>query len=175
MRSLANCEADGGTIESPGGGLRFKEPGLDGPNRLESEGAIAPSDASSLPGLFSRASIIDLCWSRTLRLLCSCSLIIGSCVWNPGDKQASPTSFIFTPSRAVIGPLGPRTDSLSEETDNSNLRGRGFDCTVGDAGGSFFTVTFDAALAPCVAGDTRRLSGGELFAADISCEVVDIR
>ena len=139
-RSLANWEADGGTIERPGGGRRF-EPVFGMPIKPESNGA--PSGPSSLADFCSRASIIDRCCSRTDILRWSCSLITGSCVWKPGDKQARPTDCILTPSRAVMGPPGVRAVRPPEEgklVERSNLRGRGRLCMRGDEVGSCFTV-----------------------------------
>lgn len=56
-RSLANCEADGGTIDKPGG-LRFDD--LEGPNGFESDGLTA-LEPSSLEVLCNLASMMDLC------------------------------------------------------------------------------------------------------------------
>lgn len=64
-RSLANCEADGGTIDKPGGGRFLDEDGvLREPNRFDSEG-LMPSGPSPLAVFCRRDSIIDLCWSLT--------------------------------------------------------------------------------------------------------------
>lgn len=75
-RSLANWEADGGTMDKPGG-LRLDD--LAGPNKVESDGLV-PLGTSSLGFLCNLDSMIDLCWSRTERLLCNCSLKTGSYV-----------------------------------------------------------------------------------------------
>ena len=124
--SLANWDADGGTMDKPGGALLF-EPDLPVPNVFASEGLI-PSGPSSLADFWSLASMMQRCWSRTERLRCSCSRRTGSWVWKPGDKQAMPTCCILTPSRAVIGPPGGLAESPPEVgrlEERSSLRGRG--------------------------------------------------
>lgn len=90
--------------------------------------------------------MICLCCSRTVMLLCNCSCMLGSCVWKPGERQASPTSCMprFPLSR-VNGADGreelPAPASLLLEL-RSSLRGRCRDVcgTSGDDGGSFFTM-----------------------------------
>lgn len=49
------------------------------------------SDGPPLP-CFWRASMICLCRSLTSKLLCSCSRMVGSWVWKPGERQARPMS-----------------------------------------------------------------------------------
>lgn len=116
----------------------------------DSDGLI-PSGPSSLADLFSRDSIIDLCWSRTDKLRWSCSLIMGSWVWNPGDKHAIPTVCMVSPSRAVMGPPGGRADRPPEVgrlVERSSFRGRGRVCVciAGEEGGSFLTITLGGLL-----------------------------
>lgn len=100
---------------------------------------------------FCRASMICLCWSRTSRLLCSCSRIAGSCVWKPGDRQARPTSWIARPadSREVSGAdgravCGPRVFDVLEERSSRLGRGREDDM-LGEAG-SFLTLIIGGAV-----------------------------
>lgn len=120
-------------MERPGG-LRLPVLGM--PIALDSEGCT-PSGVS-LADLCMRCSMMERCWSRTERLRCSCSRMIGSWVWKPGDKQARPTSW----RDAVMGPPGGRTDRLLEGrlVERSNFRGRGRLCIRGDDPGSFLTV-----------------------------------
>jgi hypothetical protein len=59
-RSCANCSADGGTIDSPGGGRFLELVGGPLPKTLDSDGLV-PSGPSPLAVLRRRASIIDLC------------------------------------------------------------------------------------------------------------------
>lgn len=155
--SLANCSADGALIDKPGGGpFRLEVVGVRvcTPKSVVSCVLAPPSLVScELPGLtpFCLASMICLCWSRTSRLLCSCSLIAGSCVWKPGDRQARPTSWIARPaeSRAVKGAegravCGPRAPGVLEE--RSSLFGRGrADCMLGEPG-SFLTFIIGGPL-----------------------------
>lgn len=74
--SFANCDAEGGTMERPGGGrflLNFSEPkGLD-------SGSFE-SLPSPLADFCSLDSMMDRCWSRTAMLRCNCSCRPGSCV-----------------------------------------------------------------------------------------------
>jgi len=152
-RSLANWAAEGALIDSPGGGPFLRE--VDGvrsgpPPRTWSCG-LANSLSLALPGLFPflaskfcLASIICLCWSRTLRLRCNCSCIPGSLVWKPGERHASPTSCITSPadSRDVKGAdgravCGPRVLAILDVRSNFLGRGRE-DCIAGEPG-SFLT------------------------------------
>lgn len=163
-RSFEKWDAEGALIERPGGGpFRLDVPGVlvctpksvvscvrcDGPSLL----------SCALPGLteppFCRASMICLCWSRTSKLLCSCSRMAGSCVWKPGDRQARPTSCIARPadSREVSGAdglavCGPRLFDILDE--RSRRLGRGRDVgMLGDPG---------SCLTLIIGGTPRRLS-----------------
>lgn len=138
-RSFANCSARGGTIDKPAGGglfLPFGGPlakGLGFSMALADSGALSPfADFSN------RDSMIDRCWSRTEMLLCSCSRIVGSCVWNPGDKHANPTSCIDVPTDC----LELRGAGMFVVVFKSSLRGRcrAFGPREGEEGGSFFTI-----------------------------------
>lgn len=139
-RSLANCDAEGGMMERPGGGLFLEVFGA--PKGLGSVD-LPVSGPSPLADFCNRDSMIDRCWSRTEMLRWSCSLIAGSWVWKPGDKQASPTSCIARPSRPVNG---PREVCVLDVMERSSLRGRWRvpDCRLGEAGGSFLIEIFDA-------------------------------
>ena len=102
MRSFANRSAAGGTIESPGGGRFLVLGGGAFPELSESDLEI--SAASPLADFKSRCSMMFRCCSRTDKLLCSCSRIVGSSVWIPGERQANPTSCMAVrESRAVKG------------------------------------------------------------------------
>lgn len=86
-------------------------------------------------------------------LRCSCSRMLGSWVWKPGERQAKPTSFIFKPllSRAVKGAEGrevkePWAAVLEALEVRSSLCGR---CraeagTSGGDEGSFLTTIWGA-------------------------------
>jgi hypothetical protein len=93
--------------------------------------------------------MIDRCWSRTEILRCSCSLIVGSCVWKPGDKHARPTSCITKLSLPVNGVTESR-ELTAGGADvvlvfKSSFRGRCLEllCRDGDGGGSFLTTGFE--------------------------------
>lgn len=154
-RSLAKAEAAGALIDKPGGGpLRRDVPGvLTGtPNKVLSCGrsalALLAPPSCVLPGFcpFCLASMICLCWSRTSKLRCSCSLMLGSFVWKPGDRQAKPTSCMARPadSRDVRGAdgravCGPRLAVLEER---SRRLGRGReDCMGGEPGSLLMLIT----------------------------------
>ena len=159
--SCWNCSAEGALIDRPGGGpFRREVVGVRvcTPKRVVSCVLAPPSVFSTeLLGLtpFCLASMICLCWSRTSRLLCSCSRMAGSCVWKPGDRQARPTSWIARPaeSRAVRGAdgravCGPRAPGVLEE--RSSLLGRGrADCMLGEPG-SFLTLIIGGRVLRCL-------------------------
>lgn len=70
--------------------------------------------------------------------------MLGSCVWNPGDKQARPTSCIV----ALTGNLELKGAGIFVVVFRSSFRGR---CRAlvfagGEAGGSFFTTIFGFAV-----------------------------
>lgn len=115
-------------------------------NGLESRALlISEPEPSPLADLCSLDSMMDRCCSRTVMLRCSCSRRTGSSVWKPGDRQASPTWCIPRPSLAVMGPAGPRTESVL--ADKSSLRGLGRGCwadMLGEDGGSFLTTILGA-------------------------------
>ena len=88
-------------------------------------------------------------------LLCNCCCIVGSWVWKPGDRQASPTSTMARPplSLAVKGADG--FDDMAAWLwevldDKSSFLGLCLEVagTSGDAGGSFFTMILGG---PCLA------------------------
>ena len=159
--SCWNCSAEGALIDKPGGGPFLREVvgvRVCTPKRVVSCVLAPPSVFSTeLLGLtpFCLASMICLCWSRTSRLLCSCSRMAGSCVWKPGDRQARPTSWIARPaeSRAVRGAdgravCGPRAPGVLEE--RSSLLGRGrADCMLGEPG-SFLTLIIGGSVLRCL-------------------------
>lgn len=100
--------------------------------------------------------------------------MVGSCVWKPGDRHATPRSWIASPveSLAVRGAgravWGPRP--VAPWTDKSSRLGRGFADGLGDAGGSFLIFVTDrspAARALWVMVSTRasesRTSGTNTF------------
>lgn len=137
--SFAKRSAAGGTMDKPAGGGRF----------LEVEGARAKGFGFSIPradsggpsplaDLRSLDSMIDRCWSLTEILLCSCSLIVGSCVWKPGDKHANPTSCI----EALPDGLELRGAGMAVVVFKSSFLGlcRAFGAREGDEGGSFLTI-----------------------------------
>ena len=158
-RSFANCVAEGALIESPGGGpFRLEVMGVlvDMPKSVFSCGLAGSGVSLELPGFcpFCLASMICLCWSRTSKLLCSCSRIAGSCVWKPGERHAKPTSCIAKPAesrdvkgaegRAVCGPRG-----LATLLDRSSRFGRGrAECIEGEAG-SFLTLIMGVGPRTC--------------------------
>jgi hypothetical protein len=142
--SFANCSCEGATIMRPGGAFLLVVAGVFMPPGPASSLSLALSIGAS-PGFAvcsNLDSMICLCCSRTEILRCNCSLIVGSCVTNPGERQAKPTSWIPSPlSLEVSGcPRDPNGFELDEFLDKSNLRGlcRG----VGRSGeeGSFFTI-----------------------------------
>jgi hypothetical protein len=111
-RSLANDWCEGGAMDRAGGGplrrdvwgvliVRPKAP-ISVPGRGSSASAGPP-----LP-CFWRASIICLWRSLTSKLRWSCSRMVGSWVWKPGERQARPTSCRFAEpwpeGRAVRAP-----------------------------------------------------------------------
>jgi hypothetical protein len=102
-RSLANCSAEGGAIDSPGGGP-FLRPviGVFMPDLKEllSGPCRGVSASPFLPPLL-LASMSFLCCSRTLMLRSSCSRMDGSWVLNPGERQASPTSCRASPALSL--------------------------------------------------------------------------
>lgn len=107
--SLANCWCDGGAMESPGGGPFLRDVVgvlIDRPKGFISPWRPASSSTPAPLPCFWRASIICLCLSLTSILLCSCSRMVGSWVWKPGDRQARPTSWMLALSLELIGPEG---------------------------------------------------------------------
>jgi len=116
---------------SPGGGLFLRE--LEGVSILRwnelGSGRGGSSSCGGFPPFFWRCSMICLCLSLTSMLLCSCSLIVGSWVWKPGDKQANPTSCIMVAlSLELMGPAGRAVRAPDEWTmlwlERSRRRGR---------------------------------------------------
>jgi hypothetical protein len=99
-------------MERPGGGPFRRE--VCGVLMGRPNAPVSPCRGASssgpgpLPPCFWRASMICLWRSRTSRLRCSCSRIVGSWVWKPGDRQARPMSRRFAlpwpDGRAVSAP-----------------------------------------------------------------------
>jgi hypothetical protein len=95
-------------------------------------------------------SMICLCCSRTEMLRCNCSLMVGSCVTNPGDRQANPTSCIPRPPLSPPLEVSPPADGreapvfvLAVFFERSSLRGLCREVErSGEDGGSFFTMIF---------------------------------
>jgi hypothetical protein len=153
-RSFANCSAEGGTMDSPGGGRFLDMDPVDLPNGLVVSDGFCPSGPSPLAVLSNLDSMMDLCCSRTDRLRCMCSRMVGSWVWKPGERTAMPASCSAIPSRAVSGVA----DGLEERPAGaaamlvvrSSLRGRCRELLgrVGDEGGSFLTTILGALPEP---------------------------
>jgi hypothetical protein len=149
--SLANCSWDGATMLSPGGAFLLDVPGVLGgkpPNSLSFALSIGASPGFAV--CCNRDSMSCLCCSRTEMLRCNCSLIVGSCVTNPGDRHASPTSWM--PSPPVSMPLEVRLPPEGREFEvdvffeRSSMRGRCLEVgRSGEAPGSFFTMIFGGA------------------------------
>lgn len=178
--SCWNCSAEGALIDNPGGGPFLRE--VVGVRVCTPKSVVscvlAPLSVFSIElfGLtpFCLASMICLCWSRTSRLLCSCSRMAGSCVWKPGDRHARPTSWIARPaeSRAVRGAdgravCGPRAPGVLDE--RSSLLGRGrADCMLGEPG-SFLTLIIGGSVLRCL------FNGGVSILSIIALTLEDIR
>lgn len=111
-RSWANCWAVGGAMDRPGGGpFRREVCGvfIGRPKALVSPcRGTSSSGPGPLPPRFWRSSMICRCLSLTSRLRWSCSRMVGSCVWKPGDRHARPTSIklalLWPDGRAVSAP-----------------------------------------------------------------------
>jgi hypothetical protein len=112
-RSWANCWAVGGAMERPGGGPFLRDVcgvlmGRPKAPVVSPCRGVSSSGPGPLPPCFWRASMICLCRSLTSRLRWSCSRMVGSWVWKPGDRQARPTSMRFAlpcpEGRAVRAP-----------------------------------------------------------------------
>lgn len=124
--SLAKCSCDGATMDSPGGTL-FLRPEMPGvfsgnPPLASLSLSIEPSPLADC--CCRRVSIRCLCCSRTDKLLWTCSFMTGSWVMNPGDRQAKPTSWICSPSRAVKGRAVAGEPEVGVFLDRSSFRGR---------------------------------------------------
>ena len=94
-------------MESPGGGpFRRDVCGVFMGRPKAVTSVCRTSSASCGPPLpcFWRASMICLCLSLTSRLRWSCSRIVGSWVWKPGERQARPMSCSPAAGRAVRAP-----------------------------------------------------------------------
>lgn len=134
--SLANCSDEGATMLNPGGALfRRDMPGVlaakPGWPSLELSGASPLADCC----LF-LCSMRCRCCSLTRSLSSRLCLISGSCVTNPGDKQAIPRSWMPNPpldvnGRAVAGVL-PLVEMVFWE--RSNCVGRRRALTGGGGG-----------------------------------------
>lgn len=133
---------------SPGGAFLLVVPGVfrgKPPSSLSFALSIGASPGFAV--CCNRDSMSCLCCSRTEILRCNCSLIVGSCVTNPGERQASPTSWI--PRPPVSMPLEVRlpAEGRAFEVDvffeRSSMRGRCLEVgRSGEAPGSFFTMIF---------------------------------
>jgi len=139
--SCANCSCDGATMLSPGGAFLLDVPGVLA-GKPPSSFALSIGASPGLAVCCNLCSMSCLCCSRTEMLRCSCSLIVGSCVTNPGDRHANPTSVIprpllSTPLEVNAPPEGFVPLAFRER---SSFRGR---CReVGKSGevGSFLTT-----------------------------------
>lgn len=126
-RSRAVADADAGSSRSA----------------LELGSALGPCFACR----WSRDSMIERCCSRTEILRWSCSRIVGSCVENPGERHAMPTSWIVArlplAVRGVAAALGP------EETlgafERLSFAGRWRDGGPGEVG-SFLTMILGSSV-----------------------------
>lgn len=135
---------------SPGGGLFLRE--LVGVSMLRWNGFWSWRGSSSwgpLPPCFWRCSMICLCLSLTSMLLCSCSLMVGSWVWKPGDRQASPTScMIVALSLELMGAAGRAVRAPEEWTmlwlERSSRRGLWREVVRSGDEGSFLTTILGA-------------------------------
>jgi hypothetical protein len=140
------------------------------PNELLVSADFCPSGPSPLADFNSLDSMIDRCCSRTDRLRCICSRMVGSWVWKPGERTAIPASCMPIPSLAVSGVA----DGLDESpvpgvaaamlVERSSLRGRcrelfGRD---GDEGGSFFTTILGALPELRVLEHVRRMQSSRI-------------
>lgn len=137
--SLANCSCDGATMLRPGGAPRLRaRPGVLAEKWLPSLSLSGPSPLADC--CCNLASMICRWWSLTVMLRCTLAFITGSCVMKPGDKHASPTSWISSlPSRAVSG-RAVAGETMFEFLERSNFLGL---CrVVGRSGdpGSFLTT-----------------------------------
>jgi len=129
---------------SPGGGFLFDVPGVLAGNPPSSLSLALSIGAS--PGFAvccNLASMICRCCSRTEMLRCNCSLIVGSCVTNPGERHASPISVTPNPESIPLDVkppaeglvlLGPRF------FERSSFRGRWREVARSGEDGSFFTI-----------------------------------
>ena len=82
-------------MERPGGGLFFDVIGVfkPEPKGLSSD-VLSPALSVGLADFCRRDSMMCRCCSRTEMLRCSCSRMLGSWVWKPGERHAMPTSCI---------------------------------------------------------------------------------
>ena len=153
-RSLANCSGAGAAIDNPGGGpfLRLVMGVFCGrPKTLLSSGlsdGSGPGPPVVLP--FCRSSISLRCCSRMFIALSICSRIVGSCVLKPGDRHATPISWMPRPalciwwSLDVSGADGRAAEAWPVDMlELERLRRVGRWRPVGRSGevGSFFTMT----------------------------------
>lgn len=141
--SLAKFSCDGATMDSPGGALFLRDciPGVLAANPLCGSLSLSLGPSPFADCCWSRASIRCLCCSRTDRLLCTCSFMMGSCVTKPGDKQASPISWIPNPlSRDPRGRAVAAPEPTWPPRDKSSLRGRWRAVVRSGEPGSFLTM-----------------------------------
>jgi hypothetical protein len=132
---------------SPGGAFLLDVPGVLGgkpPSSLSFALSIGASPGFAV--CCNLDSMMCLCCSRTEILRCNCSLIVGSCVTNPGDRQASPTSCIPRPPVSMPLEVSPPADGrefvLGVFFERSSLRGRCREVGRSGEDGSFFTMIF---------------------------------
>lgn len=141
--SLAKFSCDGATIDNPGGTLFLRDeiPGVLTANALFASFSLSEGPSPFADCCCRRASMRCLCCSRTDKLLCTCSFMTGSWVTKPGERQAKPTSWICSPSRAVKGRAVAGEPELGAFLDKSSLRGRcRFVGSCSGEPGSFFTI-----------------------------------
>lgn len=111
--SSANCSWDGATMLRPGGAFLLEVPGVfagNPPNSLSL--ALSIGASPGLADCCNRDSMICLCCSRTDKLRCNCSRIVGSCVTKPGERHANPTSWIPSPLLSAPLPVNWLADGL---------------------------------------------------------------
>lgn len=122
-------------------------------------------------------SMMCLCCSRTEMLRCNCSLIVGSCVTNPGERHASPMSVTPSPESIPLD-VKPPAEGLALLWDvfleRSSFRGRWREVgRSGEEGGSFFTIILGGApfralqKLPCQLNECKKYNAFEM--PDLRC------
>lgn len=159
---------------SPGGGLFLRE--LVGVSMLRwngfASGRAESSSCGPLPPCFWRCSMIWRCLSLTSMLLWSCSRMVGSWVWKPGDRQASPTSCMMVALSFELMGAGRAVRAPDECTmvwlvERSRRLGRWREVVRSGDDGSFLTTILGA-------GGPRAESGERLPSALSWCEELSL-